>query len=80
MPTWLIILIVVAVLILALVLRVRRPTELERLGQEVSSLIGEERFSEALPIAERAVEAAQQEVEEWRQNLGSDHSDIMVTG
>jgi len=80
MPAWLIVIVVVAVLIIALVVRVRRPTEVQRLSKEVAVLMEEGRLAEALPVAERAVEAAREELEKWAHDLGSDHSNLIVTG
>ena len=80
MPIWPFVIAVIILLIIGLVLKVRSPTERERLQVEVADLIKEERFEEALPLAERAVEAADRDFEKWTRDLGEQHTNLMVAG
>jgi len=80
MSIWLLILALVVLSIIAVVVRVRQPSELEKLSSELGILINEERFEEALPLAEKAVSLAEGELDQWTQNLGSHHTNLIVTG
>jgi len=80
MPVWLLAIAVILLLIVGLVLKVRSPTELEKLQQEVAGLIREERFEEALPIAERAVDVAYEDLDKWTRDLGEHHTNLIATG
>jgi len=80
MPIWPFVIAVILLLIIGLVLRVRSPTEREKLQVELAGLIEQERFEEAMPLAERAVDAADREFEKWTRDLGEHHTNMMVAG
>jgi tetratricopeptide (TPR) repeat protein len=70
---------IVALLIVAFVLRMRAPTEYQKLTSRATKLIQEEKYAEALPISEEAVEVAEKELNEWIQTFGPQHSNLMMT-
>lgn len=80
MPSWFWVLAVIVILAIALVWRVRRPTELELLQRELVEAIRGQDLERALAVAEEQVQVADREVEEWTRNLGSHHTNLMVVG